>query len=117
MSVKGYVDQQINAMPQAERYPLLQAFHYIMDGWRLGNGGRAENAQWYQVSSTTASDPNVEFSFKHGLGVAPQWLIPVLDLTKQNAQLVPLIVSRAADAERVYLKSSSTSAVFTMYLE
>jgi len=31
--------------------------------------------------------------------------------------VVPLRVTRPADAQRVYLKSSSTSAVFSLYIE
>ena len=53
----------------------------------------------------------------HGIGIAPKWLVPVLDLTKVNAQLVPLQVSRAPDANRIYLKSTSTSAVFSAFIE
>lgn len=117
MSVKGYIDLQLNALDQAVRYPLQQAFYYLMDGWRLGSGVRAENAQWYRISSTTHATANTEFSFLHGLSSPPQWIIPVVDLTQINSQLVPLQVSRAADNQRVYLKSSSTSAVFTVYVE
>lgn len=117
MAVKGYVDTLLNALPQDLRGPLQSSFHYLFDNWRLGSGVRAQNAQWYQVTSTTASVANTEFSILHGLSQPPLWVIPVLNLTKVNAQIVPLQVSRAADASRVYLKSASTSAVFTVYLE
>jgi hypothetical protein len=59
----------------------------------------------------------VEFSVRHGLGAAPHTLIPVVDLTQEGATLVPLTVSKAADAERIYLKSSSTGAVITFFVE
>ena len=117
MAVKGYVTALLNALTPDVRYPVQKSFDYLLDNWRLGTGARAENAQWYQVTSTTATVANTEFSIAHGLGVTPKWLIPVLDVTAVNAQTVPLQVSRAADAQRVYLKSSSTGAVFTAYLE
>lgn len=117
MAVKGYVDQQLNALPSDLRYPLETAFHYLMDNWRIGTAARAENAQLYRVSSTTHATANTEFSFKHGLSQAPSQLIQVLDLSKINSQIVPLQVSRAADGERVYLKSASTSAVITLLVE
>lgn len=117
MAVKAYVDQQLNALPVDLRYPLQQAFHYLMDSWRVGTAPRAENAQWYRVQATTPVSSNTEFAVTHGIGTAPETLIQVLDLTAINSQMVPLTVSRAADAERVYLKSPSTNAVFTLLLE
>lgn len=117
MASKAFVEQMINALPTDLRYPLRNAFWYLMDNWRIGAGARAENAQWYPVTSTTAAVANTEFSIVHGLGTAPKWLIPIVDVTAVGASLVPLQVSRAADSERVYLKSSSTSAVFRCVLE
>ena len=114
---KGYVNTLLNALPSEQKRVLVPAFEYVQDTWRLGSGARATNAQWYRLESTTAATANEEFSVEHGLGVAPYLLIPVLDLTAQGAQLVPLEVSRAADSKRVYLKSSSTGAVVTFYVE
>ena len=117
MASKAYVDSLLNALDANLRYPIRSAIWYLMDNWSLGNGARATNAQWYQFTSTTAAVANTEFTVKHGLGAAPKWLIPVVDVTAQNAQLVPLTVSRSADGTYVYLKSSSTSATFQFYLE
>ena len=117
MADKGYVDNLLNALDQAIRYPIRSAIWYHMDNWRLGTGTRATNAQWYRYTSTTSSVALTEFSVSHGLGVVPATLIPVLDLTSTSAQLIPLAVSRAPDVSRVYLKSSSTSARFTFFLE
>lgn len=88
-----------------------------MDNWRLGTGARATNAQWYRLTGTTAAIANTEFSIKHGLDSIPTQLIPVLDLSVVNSQMVPLTTSRAADADRVYLKSSVVSATFTVMAE
>ena len=117
MADKGYVTSQLNALPVEQRTPLQNSFFYLMDGWKVGTDRRAINAQWYRFTSTTSSVANTEFSFTHGLGSVPSQLFPVLDLSQVNAQLVPLQVSRAADTQRVYLKSSSTSAVFTVLVE
>lgn len=117
MATKSYVDQLLNALAAELRYPLRSSFWYLMDNWKLGNGARATNAQWYQFTSTTAAVANTEFAVKHGLNTIPKWLIPVMDVTAQNDQIVPLTVSQAADGTYLYLKSSSTSAVFTFFLE
>jgi len=114
---KGYVATLLNALDPDIKKVLIPVFDYVQDNWRLGDGDKAANALWYRVSSTTHTTANTEFSIPHGLGVAPTTLIPVLDLTTPNAQLVPLTVSRTPDAQRVYLKSSSTGAYFVAYLE
>jgi len=117
MANAGYIATLLNGLDSDVKRVLVPAFDYLQNNWRLGTGVRATNAQWYRVESTTASVAGTEFSIKHGLGVAPTTLIPVLDVGAVGAQLVPLAVSRAADAERVYLTSSSTSAAFIAYLE
>lgn len=113
----GYVDTLLNSLPADTKRVLTQVFDYLQNNWKVGTGPRANNAQWYRVESTTASVANVEFSVRHGLGAAPHTLIPVVDLTQEGATLVPLTVSKAADAERIYLKSSSTGAVITFFVE
>lgn len=114
---KGYVATLLNALPADIKKVMQPALDYMQDSWKLGTGPRATNAQWYRIESTTAGVANEEFSVRHGLGVAPHTLIPVLDLTASGAQLVPLVVSRAADDERVYLRSASTSAFVTFFVE
>ena len=117
MASKGYIAQLLNRLPADDRQVLLQAFEHVLDEWRLGDSAKATNAAWYQLESTTASGANTEFSIRHGLGFTPVKLIPVLPLDTVNAQLIPLTVSRAADGQRIYLKSSSTSTVFRIYVE
>lgn len=117
MATKGALDIYINALPQELRYPIRSALYYLSDNWRLGDGPRAENAQWYPVESTTASVANTEFSVKHGIGAVPSRFIPVMRLNEVGNQLVPLTVSRPADATYCYFKSSSTSAVVSGFLE
>lgn len=117
MGSKGKIDVAINALPQEMRVPLKDAFYHVMDAWRVGNSDRAENAQWYRVTSTTSSVAFTEFAVPHGLGSAPLQVFPVLDLTQIGSQLVPLQVTRASDAQFLYLRSASTSAVFTLMVE
>lgn len=114
---KGYVATLLNTLPADIKGPITQAFDYVQDSWRLGDGARATNAQLYKFTSTTAATANEEFSIRHGLGQLPSKVIPVLDLNQVGSQVVPLVVSRAPDEQRVYLKSSSTGAVFQIYVE
>lgn len=65
----------------------------------------------------TPAVANTEFSFVHRFLGAPYLVIPVLPLDQVNAEIVPLTVSRAADARRVYLKSSETNATIFLYCE
>lgn len=117
MASKGYIDTLLNALPAEIKRVLVPAFQYQSDNWKVGTSARATNAQWYRIESTTASVAGTEFSVKHGLGAAPHTLIPILNLQEQGAQLVPLTVSRAADAERVYLSSTHASAVISFFVE
>ena len=114
---RGYVSTLLNSLPAEIKPPLQAIFDYLQDNWRLGSRVRATNAQWYRVTGTTSSNAGTEFSIVHGLDSPPTWLIPIVDLTAVGSQLVPLTVSKAPDASRVYLTSSSTGATFTAYLE
>ena len=117
MATKAYIDQKLNALPADIRGPIRDSIWYLMDNWRLGDATRAQNAQWYQVSGRTNAVANQEFAIRHGIGDTPKWLIPVLDVTAVNAQLITLTTSRAADNTYVYLKSSFADTPFTIFLE
>lgn len=117
MADKGYISNLLNALPEDSRKPLRDAFWYLMDNWRVGTNNRAINAQWFRVTGTTHGTANTEFSILHGLGYTPQQVWQILDLSVVNSQVVPLTTSRAADAARIYLKSSSTGATFTLMVE
>ena len=118
MSAKGYIEQLINGWPDdGERSILSQAFEYVMRDGRVGDDNKAENFAWFQVESTTASASGTEFSVVHGMETIPSRFIPSLKLDTVGDQLVPLRVSRIADAKRAYFTSSSTSAVFGGHFE
>lgn len=77
---------------------------------------KATNARAYFEVSTTATSTS-EFSIVHGIGTAPTLAFQVLDLGQPGAQIVPLEVTRAADSQRIYLKSTSTGARVTLLVE
>lgn len=96
------------------------AFTYVLANLKLGpfnEGRRSLNFQWYWFSGRTSATAGTEFSIAHGMGRIPMVVIPVLPLDQVNAQIVPLQVSRAADVNRIYLTSSSTSAAFAVLVE
>ena len=120
MASIGYVRGLLGGITADLSRTFTLIFEHVLGNLRTGLPGhqkRAENFAWVQVDGTTATVANTEFSIQHGIETAPRVAFPCLDLTSANAQLVPLTVTRAADASRVYLKSSSTSAAFTLFVE
>lgn len=116
----AYIKSVFGSTPDAVKKAAEQAFTYLLGNLTLGapdEARRSKNFQWYWFSGTTSSNANTEFSIAHGLGRVPNVVIPVLPLSEVGAQLVPLTVSRAADVNRIYLKSSSTSAAFKVLVE
>lgn len=112
MADKGYVLALLRRIPDAAtRIALEQAFTHLMDNIRIGvpeHQTRAVNLQAYFEGSTTASDTS-EFSIAHGLPSTPHYAIPILELDKPGSKAGFLTVSRAADAQRIYLKADSGS--------
>ena len=117
----GYVRTQLAGLSDAKtRQILTTVFEHVLNNLKLGpvvHQNRAINLQSYFENSTTQSTAAQEFSIAHGLAGAPHLAIPVLNLTSSGSQFVPLTVSRAADSKRVYLKSTSTSAMMTLLVE
>jgi hypothetical protein len=120
MADASYIKSLFGGADAEVRKAADQAFTYLLGNLTLGapeEARRSKNFQWYWFSGTTSSNANEEFSLAHGLQKVPNVIIPVLPLSQVGAQIVPLQVSRAADANRIYLKSSSTSAAFTVLVE
>lgn len=117
MSVSGYLASLLNALDAETKKVLVPAFDYVTNNWRLGDNDRAQNAQWYRVSGSTPATALQEFSILHGLDTPPTKFIPVMELNSIGTQIVPLVVSRAPDAKRIYFVSLSTSAAFSGYVE
>jgi|SRR5688572_22528730 len=112
----GYIEAELGALPPEQKKGMVAAFRYVVNMFSFAplEKGRATNAQLYYREVVTSSVANVEFSVSHGLDAAPSYLIPVLRLNEVGSQIVPLQVSKAPDAKRVYLKSSSTSAAISV---
>lgn len=119
MANAGYIVTLLGALDEKPRKILREVFDYLVPNTRFGpveHQTKSESFQAYFVSSTTAASTS-EFSIQHGMSVAPHTAIPVLDLTTVGASLPRLEVSRAADANRVYLKSPDLSTPFTLLIE
>ena len=120
MATPGYVESLVGNLDAPLRAALVRVFDYVLRNLRFGpvvHQGRAENHQAYWLTGTTSAVANQEFSIAHGLGRVPYVLFPVLSLDSINQAIVPLTVSRAADANRIYLKSSATSAAIAVLVE
>lgn len=120
MANSGYVLGKLRGLPENVRGIMTEVFTYVLPNIRVGLPGHqkpAENLAWIQLDGVTSSVASQEFTIAHGLAVAPRVAFPCLDLTSSGTQLVPLVCSRAADARRVYLRSTSTSAAFTCFVE
>lgn len=121
MAVSGYVESLLGGLPADVKRALTEAFRYVLPNGRFGpidHQTKSESFQAFYVNSTTATSTG-EFSIVHGMGRTPYLCVPVLDIGSSNTKLPVLTVTRAADAQRVYLKADagSTNAVFTLLLE
>jgi len=120
MADVAFVESSFGATEKETKKAAVEAFRYVLGNLTLGapeEARRAKNFQWYWFSVTTSSNANEEFSIAHGLQRVPSVIIPVLPLNAVGGRLVDLQVSRAADANRIYLKSPSTSAPITVLVE
>lgn len=120
MADAGQIKALIGGLDSAIKKALSEAFTYVLGDIRVGLPGhqkRATNLRWTQTNSTTHATADTEFSIVHGLGRTPNVLFPALDLSAVNASMPVLTVTRAADMNRVYLKSPSTSVPFSVFLE
>lgn len=120
MSTPGYVESLLGAVPPDLKKVLKDIFQYVLPNGRFGpvsHQAKAENFSAGYVTSTTPSTANTEFSVVHGLGRTPYLFTQITPLDAVGAAAVRLQVTRAADGNRVYLRSPDTSAVIYLYLE
>lgn len=120
MATPGYVETLTGNLEAPLKGAFKRIFDYVLRNLRFGpvaNQVRTENFQAYYLTGTTAAVANQEFSLAHGLGRIPYLLIPVVSLDSVNQAIVPLTVSRPADAFRIYLKSATVSAAIAVMVE
>ena len=120
MATSAYTDSLLGGVDAGLRRAFKAVFDYVLRNLRFGRPDHqvpTENFQLYYVTGRTHAVADTEFSIAHGLGQAPYLAIPVLDLQAVGASTVPLEVTRAADAVRIYLKSSVADAPVTLMVE
>jgi hypothetical protein len=120
MARTSYITALLAGMPTDQKKALKGAFDYVLDNLRWGrpeHKQRSENGQQYYYEALTAPVAGVEFSIEHGLAAPPYLLVPILALDVPGTEFVPLMVTRAADAERIYLSSAVANAVIRVMVE
>lgn len=120
MAVIGYVDTLIAPLPVEIRKALTDVFTYTYATMLWGpvvNGRRGVNGQQYFVSFLLPITANQEVAIPHGLSTPPNLAIPVLDVRSANSAIVPLTITRPADAHYLYLKSSATGVPVTLLVD
>lgn len=119
MAALGGLEALLGGLEVGVKKTLTEVLRALVPNLRFGpvaHQDKTENFRGYYVSSTTASSTG-EFSIAHGLGRAPYLAIPVVPLDAVGEGIVPFEVTRAADAQRLYVKSSVTDRIFNLYLE
>ncbi len=113
MATSSYVNSLLGSLAAPIKVALSQAFSYLLTNLTFGRAepgqtlqARGANLRIYPLSATT-----------HGLPSAPYLLVPVAPLDTVGASIVPLTVTRAADASRIYLSSSATNATVFVFVE
>ena len=121
MASLGFLETLLNGLSDlTSRVILKQCFTELIKNERWGPVAHQTPTQMgarIYVDSTTPASSNTEFSILHGLGRAPYVVVKVLALDSTGNQDVPLVNSRVADAMRIYLRSPSTSAAFSLMVE
>ncbi len=115
-AIKGY----LGGLPAEQKKPLTDLFTYLLKNIRVGLPGDkkpAENFPWIQLDGVTSTTVNQEFSIAHGQAVAPRVAFPCLDLTSSGTQFIAMTTTRPADSKRLYLKSATANAAFTLFIE
>lgn len=120
MAVIGGVEALVGGLDSLIKKALIAVFDYVLKNLRFGRPGHQEKTENFQASyveGTTHSTADTEFSILHGRETAPYLAIPVLDLQAVGSRMPVLEVTRAADANRIYLSSPEEDIPITLYLE
>jgi hypothetical protein len=120
MARSSYITALLAGMPADQKKAMKSAFDYVLDNLRWGrpeHKQRSENGQQYYYEAITGDAPDKEFSIAHGLSAPPYLLVPILALDMVGSEIVPLAVTRPADAERIYLSSPIANAIIRVMVE
>jgi hypothetical protein len=122
MADLGFIESEIRSWPAALQPTALRIFRAILRDIRFGhpNGDAADpalNLGGAFLHGTTPATPGTEFSIPHAFGRTPYLATPVLRLDAVGSSVVPLTVSRAADAKRVYFTSTEADAPVSLFVE
>ncbi len=122
MADLGRISSLINSFPVELRPPMLRLFQAFLKDLRFGHstGSQPDPLMNFAGGFFQATTPHVagtEFSIAHGFGRTPYLAVPCLPLDQVGASVVPLQVTRAADANRIYLSSTFADTAFTIMCE
>ena len=121
MASIGYLESLLNTLPAAVKTPLVaftrEAFKTLQFGAPSTEAVAATNLHGHLVPVTTAGVSGQEVAVAHKLGRVPRMLLNFVSLDTVNATLVPLTVTKAADATYLYLSSTVTGASTHVYVE
>lgn len=120
MADAAYIKSLMGELDAKVKKAFTPIWDYLLANIRIGrpiDRTRSTNLQAYFYTVTTPAVADKEFSVAHGLGTTPYLAMQVLPLDAVNATVVPLTVTRAADASRIYLSSSTASAPITLLVE
>lgn len=121
MAAIGYLESLVNTLPADIRKVFVsfirEAFKTLAFGAPDTSAVAATNFAGNLVPVTTSSTANQEVVVPHSLARKPRLLIPMLDPNTVNATLPAITVTRAADANNVYVSSPVTDASFHFFVE
>jgi hypothetical protein len=118
----GFLEAEIKTLPEALRPPMLRIVRAIVKDIRFGHPTGDErdpllNLGGAFLHGTTPTTPGEEFTIAHSFGRTPYLALMAMRLSDVGSSIVPLTVSRAADANRIYLTSTIGDAPITLVVE
>jgi hypothetical protein len=118
----AYIESELNALPPDVRVVMVRVFRDFLRDLRFGHstGTPPDPATNFGAGFFTATTPavaNTEFTITHTFGRAPYLALPVLRLDAIGSQIARLMVTRAADADFLYLSSPDVNVPVTLVVE
>lgn len=121
MASLGYLESLLNRLPTDIKAPMMafsrEAFRTLRFGAPDDEAVACENFGGHLVPFTTSGTANNEVAVAHKLGRTPRLAFQVMALDTVNATTPVLTITRAADMTYLYVKSATTNAAGTLYVE